>query len=223
MAPRVLIATDADIRGVLACAAAAREYGPGQLVWLPPGTDRALQGVIEASGQAQAELYEHTWLAPEVPPPVDGTPTGERATRVLLEAGFAAAGRGTPTVIWAGAVGVDQQCSDPLEGLALLQARTLLVGRLVELDWTGGEPFRIQVPYADLTDRQLADLVLDMDLPIWTCWWWSLGRGPRGVEGADIARAEYQRWSDIFKEIGWQEGMPGPATIGAGEASRSRG
>jgi hypothetical protein len=89
----------------------------------------------------------------------------------------------------------------------------------VELDWTGVEPFRIQVPYADLTDRQLADLVLDMDLPIWTCWWWGLARGPRNVGGAEVARAEYEKWDELLKEAGWREGMPGPAVMGSERVS----
>jgi hypothetical protein len=59
--------------------------------------------------------------------------------------------------------------------------RALLAGQLVGLDVArlgsagDGAPMakglRIETPYADLTDAQLMDLALDMDVPLHACWW----------------------------------------------------
>jgi hypothetical protein len=124
-------------------------------------------------------------------------------------------------VIWAGSTAIDDDGEVDLDLLTALHARARLVSRLVELDGPAGASFSFLFPYADLTDRQLADLVLDMDLPLWTCWWWGPGRGPRGAAGADLARMQYERWDRLLKEAGWMHGMPGPATIeGTEEPSR---
>lgn len=165
--------------------------------------------------RTQAEIYEHSVVeGPEIR--FGAMQDTERLSRLLLEASYAAVAQGAGRVVWAGAAAADARDAIDLDALSGIHTRAMLVERLASLEQgeASGGGFKVQVPYADLTDRQLADLVLDMDLPIWTCWWWSLGRGPRSVPGAELARAEYERWDGILKEAGWREGIPGPATIG---------
>lgn len=167
-----------------------------------------------AAAATQAELYEQTVVEGRSAPAPGPASSGERETRLLLDAAYLAAGNGADAVVWAGPAATDQQQQIELDALAMLHSRALLVERLVGLERPGGaREFRVHVPYADLTDRQIADLILDMDLPIWSCWWWALGRGPRGTPEAEAARLEYERWQDLLREAGWREGMPGPATI----------
>lgn len=235
MPARVLIVTDADVRGLLACAAAAREHGPGQAVWLPPGADPALLGTCLEAVRSQAAHWEHSVIEPKaglssaISGP-DVAPPGHLQSRLLLDAAYLAMSEGIGTVIWAGTSAWHRDNLD-LDSLTALHSRALLIERLVALDAAarpaeGGGAVRIEAPYADLSDRQLADLVLDMDLPIWTCWWWSLARGPRNVPGGggagggtEIARAEYERWDVLLREAGWQEGIPSPVTVGQSQGA----
>lgn len=51
-----------------------------------------------------------------------------------------------------------------------------MVGQLVGIDIArvgdaGASGVRIETPYADLTDAELMDLALDMDVPLNACWW----------------------------------------------------
>lgn len=55
----------------------------------------------------------------------------------------------------------------------------------------GDRLLRVETPYADLSDRQLADLAVDMDLPVWMCSW-AVGPSP-----------DRDRWVAILKEAGW--------------------
>jgi hypothetical protein len=208
---RCLIVLDADIRGLLACAAAAREFGPGQPVWLAPGVDPSLEDARATAAQEQAATYEHSLL--EHPSVAAGSDPGERQTRLMLEAGYLALRHGAEGVIWAGPL-PETGAKDDLEALATDHSRALLIERLIALEQpSSAQPVSLRMPYSDFSDRQLADLALDMDLPVWTCWWWRLGRGPRAAPGFDLARVEYQRWESALKEAGWHEGVPGPATL----------
>src|SRR5205814_1142018 len=65
-----------------------------------------------------------------------------------------------------------------------------------------GRPVEVQAPYADLTDSQVADLILDMDLPIWTCWW---NQGPGAEPGAV---AERDHWARLLKAAGLESDLP---------------
>jgi hypothetical protein len=87
--------------------------------------------------------------------------------------------------------------------------RALHISRLVAVEHPG---FELAAPYADLSDRQLADLILDMDLPVWTCWWYA----PEGNEPA-AAAAEAQRthWTAMLSAAGWRGPLPGPSARAA--------
>lgn len=55
----------------------------------------------------------------------------------------------------------------------------------------------VDTPFADLTDRQLADLAIDIDAPIDACWWWTAGE-----RGGDDQR-EKSRWTKALQAMGW--------------------
>jgi hypothetical protein len=55
----------------------------------------------------------------------------------------------------------------------------------------------VDTPCADLTDRQIADLAIDMDAPVDACWWWQAG--DRGSE----AQRERSRWMKGLQAMGW--------------------
>jgi hypothetical protein len=215
VAARFLIASDASVRGLLGLSCAAREHGPGQIVCLAEAPDGPPPAQVAAAASAQAELFEHRFLEQrQRKDHVRVSRPGERQTRALLDLAFLGLRERVEAVVWAADAGTGAVGGADVGTLAGVLGRAELVERLVGLELPpDSEPLRVRVPYADLSDRQVADLVLDMDLPIWTCWWWALARGPRNVAGADVARVEYDRWEGLLKEAGWREGMPGPAVM----------
>jgi hypothetical protein len=60
----------------------------------------------------------------------------------------------------------------------------------------GVPSIRVETPYADFTDRQIADLVLDMELDVEACWFWR-------VEGDAEAERERRRWESALGAVGW--------------------
>jgi hypothetical protein len=221
MAGRILIASDASVRGLLGLACTARQDGPGQLVCMAPGPEAPGGADLTVSAAAQAEMFEHRFIEIRQKGVVRSLGrSGEQLTRALLDVSYFGLREGVEGVLWAADDGGGGRGGADVAALTGLLGRAALVEQLVGLERPPElTPFRVRVPYADLSDRQLADLVLDMDLPIWTCWWWGLARGPRNVGGAEAARAEYEKWDELLKEAGWREGMPGPAVMGSERVS----
>lgn len=79
--------------------------------------------------------------------------------------------------------------------------RALLVHRigLIELENTESPNIRIDTPLIDLTDRQLVELAVDLDAPVWSCWF----EQPQAVD-IPAAQREKARWEDLLKETGGQ-------------------
>lgn len=75
--------------------------------------------------------------------------------------------------------------------------RALLVSRLASMDADVPGGVRLEAPYADLTDRQVAELALDLDAPLHTCWWADVDAGPD-------AAAERDRWERVLRSASWQ-------------------
>ena len=71
--------------------------------------------------------------------------------------------------------------------------RALLVTRLVAMDADRHQcaSIVVETPYADFSDRQLAELALDMGVPFRKAPWW-------GVETSE----DYRRWQGVFDAIG---------------------
>lgn len=123
------------------------------------------------------------------------TPEGQVASHVLLSAAYLAVGQGRDRVVWpisAGRLGHDEEID--LNRASLAADRALLVSRLVALDSDehGRPAILIEVPYVDLSDRQVAELAVDMDLPVHSCWWWG-----------EPASAEAKRWLRVLRGVGW--------------------
>jgi hypothetical protein len=131
---------------------------------------------------------------------VPALPLGDRLARLevheLVHVTGVAASLGYERVLWpaSGALGdhID------LDRVASIADRGLLVGRLVALDARehGVPSIRVETPYADFTDRQVADLTCDMELPIDLCWFWQ-------VEGDAQAERERRRWESALGAVGW--------------------
>ncbi len=120
----------------------------------------------------------------------------------MLAAAALAAAEGLDYVLWPVHAGQDLELARVAEAVD----RAALVTRLASLDAAaaGLRPVDMRAPYADFTDAQIADLALDMDLPLRTCWWW---------EGRDEeARRERQRWGRALATAGWRP----PADWGVG-------
>lgn len=210
MAPgcAALIFADGDLPALLACAAASREREPDRtsVAWIPAfggpgGVER-----VEAA-RRHAELYGLETAEDDVVARCGGASTGWDATFVLLRACRVAGARGLRSVVWPVAAGPELD----LDRTAREVDRALLVTRLsgIDLAAEGSPGVQVRTPYADFTDDQVADLVLDMDLPVWSCWWWE----PRSEE----ARRTRERWGRALARVGWLElPVPGPVVVGQG-------
>ena len=77
--------------------------------------------------------------------------------------------------------------------------RALLIQRLglIEQQRLGTPGLRIDTPLIDLSDLQVADLAVDLDAPVWSCWW----AMPNAVD-LGAADAERRRWTDALKHVG---------------------
>jgi len=134
--------------------------------------------------------------------------TGQADTMRLIAAAYVAARHGYEIVVWpvqfGGTGGLD---TPDIDRIARTTDRALLVTRLVSLDAEEhGKPgIRVESPYVDFSDRQIADLALDMSLPVETCWWWSEGV-PQGGSRTPLADSELERWTAALREVGWTRG-----------------
>jgi hypothetical protein len=213
--PGCLIISDGGVTSLLACGAAADRSragagSPASAIWVASAGSEGGSD-IRASAERQAELFGFELVAE---PGVE-LPAGEvdRVAEVdvlrLLRAGLIAARRGLAQVIVPANAGAELS----LDETGRIIDRVLLVSRLVSLEVGSAASPVMVAPYADLTDAQIADLILDMDLPIWTCWWW-------GGASAEAA-AERERWTVAMRKAGWKGPLPGPEIV-AGRAVSGR-
>lgn len=206
-----LIVADGDLPSLLACAAAARDVSaagasPGSVAWIPLPGGHTGTGRAEAAHR-QAELYGLEVAADDPPHRFEPVLEGWDATVLLLRACQAASVRGIRSVNWPVHAGPELD----LDRVSRAVERCLLVTRLAGIDPAGsGAPIEVRAPYADFTDDQVADLVLDMDLPVRTCWWWE----PR----TPAARAARERWGAALARAGWMD-LPASPTGGLPDAA----
>ncbi len=85
-----------------------------------------------------------------------------------------------------------------LDRIAAIADRSVLAARLCSLDALAHHTpgIRIETPYADLTDLQLADLFLDADLTPQALWWWG------GT--TESTRASQARWMQALEPMGFR-------------------
>lgn len=185
-----MIVLDGGLGGLIACWVAfvaskrsadrlSGSDGRGNLAWIAaPSMPTFAQRARAAAKQAdlcQCRVVEGS------PSPVDSP------TQLLLAAAEVARSQGLSRVVWPihaaemrESFGVGDDASD-LDVASGICDRAMLVSQLAALDVTAGnvvEPCRIETPYADFTDRQLVDLAVDMDAPLWAAWCCREG-GPR--------------------------------------------
>jgi len=211
---RMLVMMDGGLAGLVAAACAAEEaVGRGQeskpLLWWASVGDVGAPRRSAARRQAEhfgLELVERELSAGVLDRSTDREPSwigGPGATTLLIAAAREADRAEIERVVWAAQAGSVEEgggASPDLTVASEIVDRALLVGRLVSLD-RGSPGVRIETPFADLDDSQLADLALDVGVPMELCWW-------RERDSGDAAAgAERARWERALTEVG----VPGPA------------
>jgi hypothetical protein len=202
MPGKTLILSDAGPASLLACAIVRESIALGQagkglkeaptegaVIPFPPANPH-LVAVAK-----QAELFSFPVLAPTGVAEA-AAPTPEAESHHLLSVTHLAARQGYDTVLWPTSAAAGDSLD--LDRIAQIADRAVLIARLVAIDSDShGVPgIRIETPYADFTDRQIADLIADMELPIETCWWW-------GAEAIDaLADREHRRWESAMTAVG---------------------
>lgn len=201
---RVLIVTDAGLPALVTCLMAP---DPDRVVaWAPPiGADLGEGAITPIHHQAAEEQAEMLSLGEFVTPseawpaakpgsrPAEawsGFDEDRRVTSLLLEACAEALRRNCSRVIWPVACGAD------LDALFSVAERASLISRLVELSvpTSGSSPMMslapiVETPLADLDDIQIAEMALDLDAPVSSCWWRREQTPP-----SDASRRAIQRW-----------------------------
>ena len=174
-AGRTLILWEHDLAG-LACAAIAvrsAEAGERPAVLLPTSiSDHARAAArrgIERLGLTSIDLNA-------------GQGNGGAAqTRLLLVAAQTAAQNGCVSLVWA----TQRGGSDPGQALRTIAAT---LDRALLRRWPDGLP----LPPVDLSDEQLAELCLDLAVPLETCSWWGRSDKPAA------------RWEAALRGAGWR-------------------
>lgn len=190
--PSTLILVDGCLTSLLACAYVRERLsglgqppapplqaaitGPHALPFTPNLNDPTIDALIK-----HAELFAINVVECIPQPPVGYAANSiEEQTHHLLASAYLAARMGIQEILWpihALTITDNHEASSQLdiELMAHIHDTAMLVSRLVSLSASqhGNPGLRITTPYAALSATQIADLVLDIDLPIDTCWWWN--------------------------------------------------
>jgi hypothetical protein len=194
-APRIVISMG-DLPGLLAAAIASEETvrrdgleSGRPLVWCPSA--RGLEAVRRQARALGLGVLEF----PELFDEQDGATVfaGQRASRLLMEATATALAQACPVVVWP--VVPRGRVSDepaPIAVIADAVNRATLVGRLASLDApnAGIPEVRIETPFVDLSDTQVADLACDLGVRFEDCWWWR--------NDTSAASDERARWAPLL-------------------------
>ncbi len=207
MAGRALILSDGNLASLLACASAAEELSA--IDDASADAERAVvlayrlaepltQTHIDAVGQ-QTRHYGLTECPTDKRPlsaTASGGTEGEREAVGLLSACHLAAALGCRRIVWPTSAAAGD--SIDLDRLSAVTDRARVVSRLATLD-VGPLGVSIETPYAELTDKQVADLALDIGVALETCWWWSGTKASGNFGGA-----ERTRWTNALLSVGWE-------------------
>ncbi len=198
---RTLILADGSIAGLVALAAEgdrnARDADQA-LVWAADLTSHLDPTEVEACRKAvsvQAGIYGFEAVAH---PMLIASSRASDQSAALLRVAHEAARLGCRRVVWS--VQYPYIGSEPdLDIIASTVDRGLLVSRLASLDiWDQSErtipEVRIETPYVDLNDDQLAELALDLSVSIASVWWLNAQ-----TPGAMHART---RWRSLLQDVG---------------------
>ena len=201
--PDWLVICDGDVPGLLGLATAADRFGGSVRYYVPPepgGSTCRAEAASKAGTLYGADPLEIAVLSDHA------VAEDLRLSGLLLAVAGAARELGL-NVLWPVTA---PGGTDALARIGEHLNRAVLISRLASL---GGQAVEIATPFADYTDEHLADLVLDMDLPIWTCWWFD----PHAVEAAMRPRALTLRehWTGLLHNAGWRGPLPDPRGAGS--------
>lgn len=190
----ILVIDDGDVAGLLGCASAAEANPTGSAVWADVGT--GADGVDrDRAVRRHAEAYALEFIGAGQDLTRPGVQEGGfGATRLLVEAGLEAARRGIDRVVWCvhfGGRGPGDKTD--LDAVAKACDRALLTTRLLSLD--APRDLRIETPYVDLSDVQVAELAADLDVSLEACWW-------ARATGGDSVEAARSRWTRALEAAG---------------------
>ncbi len=120
-------------------------------------------------------------------------PGGFGEAGLLLAAVTEAVRDGISRVMW------PKQVAGDLDAMLDAADRALLIQRvgLIEQQRASTPDLRIDTPLIDLSDQQVAELVVDLDAPAWASWW----ALPDAIDLA-AAQAERVRWSEKVIQAG---------------------
>jgi hypothetical protein len=219
---RTLIIANGGLLSLLAMAAAREAVLAAALpdalrpVALLPHLQGPTAEARRAAALRHADLYDLELVESPVPGQASAA-VGESQTHLLTHAAYLAASRGLACVVWPVRAGSGDDID--LHHAAKACDRAVLIARLVALDADehGVVSIRVETPFLDLADRQIADVAIDLAVPARECWWWKdaylarlerVGpgddRGDTGLRpGEPEAWAEFRRWVTALRESGW--------------------
>ena len=158
-----------------------------------------------AAAELQADILGvDTIHNPRTPPETWGSlPGGFGESAMLLEAVAEALRTRCARVIW------PRTTNGDLDSMTDASDRALLVARLglIESTRTQSLDIRIDTPLLDLSQKQLADLAVDMDAPVWSVWW----ALPEAMDHPEAERAR-SRWLTLLRGAGGERLLNRPHT-----------
>lgn len=209
--PSAILISDGGLPAVVAAAIEAERTlsgGGGAAAIMPwPGRPELAQSQFAAvRSQARFHRLELVETPRLCAPDIDAS-DGLLDTLALLAGLEAARTSGAARVVWPVQFHADDNTlTDQLDRIGAAIDRALLVARLDLLD--RGEEIAIETPLVDLTDRQLADLVVDLDAPAYLCWWWRRLPDPQAEA---VGAPERKSWLAALRDVGWVQSDLGVA------------
>jgi len=221
---KVLVLADGGLAGLVAIAAAREAVSayhvpqpvgqetPRPMVMFVP-RDASQTDLRSTAVRAQAQRYDAEVVAAPLGVgglSIQGGDSGlADSISLSLAAGLATAA-GYPEVVWPATFGapVEPDTID-LDAASRAIDRAALATRLAALD--SGEhripSIRIKTPMADLSARQLAEVALDLNVPVEMCWWWRAADLAGGMtSSATHAAVELRhQWTALLTQLGWRE------------------
>lgn len=170
--------------GLAAAWAASACQGAGThpvlILCVPPGhpaRERAAEKLVSLCGVQRAVQLRlpETCGSLRINEPATDPDIRLALSHLLLDACRQAMKLDVQRIIWPLHSGAATEADLRTEPIADACDRALLVSQLASLDaprtGPGSKGVRIETPYADFTDVQLAELVLDLGAPVSGCWW----------------------------------------------------
>lgn len=206
--PSAIVISDGGLPALVAAAIEAERTltgGANPAALMPWPTCAALAAPQLAAATSQARFHR---LTPADPPRLCAADVaaseGMLDTLRLLAGAEVARATGAGRVIWPVQFHADDgSLPEHLDRIGDAIDRALLVSRLALLDQ--GREIVFETPLVDLTDRQVADLVVDLDAPAYLCWWWRRLAEPQAEA---LGAPERRTWLSALRDAGWVQADP---------------